>query len=48
MLSVQSTTVVPYNLFLHAALVNKKYKDINSIKLDTIIAVSIGGVTSFV
>ena len=26
--------------------INKKYKDINSIKLDTIIAVSIGGVIS--
>ena len=43
---IVGTTVVPYNLFLHAALVNKKYKDINSIKLDTIIAVSIGGVIS--
>jgi len=43
---IVGTTVVPYNLFLHAALVNKKYKDINSIKLDTIIAVTIGGVIS--
>ena len=43
---IVGTTVVPYNLFLHAALVNKKYKDINSIRLDTIIAVSIGGVIS--
>ena len=43
---IVGTTVVPYNLFLHAALVNKKYKDINSIKLDTIIAVSIGAVIS--
>ena len=43
---IVGTTVVPYNLFLHAALVNKKYKDIKSIKLDTIIAVTIGGVIS--
>ena len=43
---IVGTTVVPYNLFLHAALINKKYKDINSIKLDTIIAVTIGGVIS--
>ena len=43
---IVGTTVVPYNLFLHAALVNKKYNDINSIKLDTIIAVTIGGVIS--
>ncbi|MFL2590741.1 MAG: Nramp family divalent metal transporter [Flavobacteriaceae bacterium] len=43
---IVGTTVVPYNLFLHAALVNKKYNDINSIKVDTIIAVTIGGVIS--
>ena len=43
---IVGTTVVPYNLFLHAAFVNKKYKDIKTIKLDTIIAVTIGGVIS--
>ena len=45
-IGIVGTTVVPYNLFLHAALVNKKYKDMRSIKLDTIIAVTIGGVIS--
>ena len=45
-IGIVGTTVVPYNLFLHAALVNKKYKDMRSVKLDTIIAVTIGGVIS--
>jgi len=43
------TTVVPYNLFLHASLVNKKWKDIkdlNHAKWDTIIAIGIGGIVS--
>lgn len=43
------TTVVPYNLFLHAALVKEKWKterDLQFAKKDTIIAVVLGGVVS--
>ena len=43
------TTVVPYNLFLHAALVKEKWKDkrgLNYAKRDTIIAIVLGGLVS--
>lgn len=43
------TTVVPYNLFLHASLVKEKWKnvsDLNYAKKDTIIAVVLGGIVS--
>ena len=43
------TTVVPYNLFLHAALVKEKWKSKNDLKLvkkDTIISISLGGLVS--
>tara|TARA_B100001250_G_scaffold19620_1_gene16741 strand:- start:1231 stop:2457 length:1227 start_codon:yes stop_codon:yes gene_type:complete len=43
------TTVVPYNIFLHVALVNSKWKnvnDINSANFDAIISISIGGLIS--
>ena len=43
------TTVVPYNLFLHAALVKEKWNrksDLKFAKKDTIIAVVLGGVVS--
>ena len=43
------TTVVPYNLFLHAALVSKKWKDKKDLKYaksDTILAVVLGGIVS--
>jgi Mn2+/Fe2+ NRAMP family transporter len=43
------TTVVPYNLFLHASLVKEKWKSKNDLKYarkDTIIAVIIGGIVS--
>ncbi|MFG6687339.1 Nramp family divalent metal transporter [Mariniflexile sp. HNIBRBA6329] len=43
------TTVVPYNLFLHAALVKEKWhskNDLNFAKNDTIIAVVLGGLVS--
>ncbi|MFC0604439.1 Nramp family divalent metal transporter [Winogradskyella pulchriflava] len=43
------TTVVPYNLFLHAALAKTKWKnksDLGYAKKDTIIAVVLGGVVS--
>ena len=43
------TTVVPYNLFLHAALVKEKWKTKNDLQFarkDTIIAVILGGLVS--
>ena len=43
------TTVVPYNLFLHASLVKSKWKsesDVSFARKDTIIAVALGGVVS--
>ena len=43
------TTVVPYNLFLHASLVNQKWKDKSDLKLarrDTYLAVILGGIVS--
>ncbi|MDU8886260.1 Nramp family divalent metal transporter [Yeosuana sp. MJ-SS3] len=43
------TTVVPYNLFLHASLVKEKWKSKNDLKYarkDLIIAVVLGGVVS--
>lgn len=43
------TTVVPYNLFLHADLVAKKWQqpeDIRYIRFDTILAVTLGGIVS--
>lgn len=43
------TTVVPYNLFLHAALVKDKWhdpSDLGWLKKDTIVAVILGGIIS--
>lgn len=43
------TTVVPYNLFLHASLVNQKWSGVDDIPVarkDTIIAVILGGLVS--
>jgi Mn2+/Fe2+ NRAMP family transporter len=43
------TTVVPYNLFLHASLVNEKWKSKNELKdakWDTIVSIGIGGIVS--
>ena len=43
------TTVVPYNLFLHASLVKSQWKsesDVSFARKDTIIAVALGGVVS--
>lgn len=43
------TTVVPYNLFLHASLVKEKWKyesDLKSIKKDTIVSIVLGGLVS--
>ena len=43
------TTVVPYNLFLHASLVKEKWKakgDLHYAKKDTIVSVTFGGLVS--
>ncbi len=43
------TTVVPYNLFLHASLVSKKWKgpkDLKNVQWDTLVSIGIGGVVS--
>lgn len=43
------TTVVPYNLFLHASLVREKWKgaeDLAAVKMDTRIAIILGGLVS--
>ena len=43
------TTVVPYNLFLHASLVKEKWKtqeDLHYAKKDTIVSVAFGGLVS--
>lgn len=48
-IALVGTTVVPYNLFLHASLVSEKWngvKDISKAKQDTIIAMVLGGVVS--
>lgn len=44
------TTVVPYNLFLHASLVKEKWKNASDLPLarkDTIISIVLGGIVSF-
>lgn len=43
------TTVVPYNLFLHASLVKEKWhqsSDLSSVNKDTVVAVVLGGLVS--
>lgn len=43
------TTVVPYNLFLHASLVSEKWKspdNLGDARRDTIIAIAVGGLVS--
>ncbi len=43
------TTVVPYNLFLHASLVKEKWRDpseLNMVRNDTVLAIALGGVMS--
>ncbi|WP_010516599.1 Nramp family divalent metal transporter [Croceivirga radicis] len=47
--SLVGTTVVPYNLFLHASLVNKKwksYRDLKWVQWDTVFSIGIGGLVS--
>lgn len=43
------TTVVPYNLFLHASLVKERWKDASDLPLakkDTIVSITLGGLVS--
>ena len=43
------TTVVPYNLFLHASLVSEKWKspeDLKAVKRDTYLSITLGGLVS--
>lgn len=48
-IALVGTTVVPYNLFLHASLVSEKWKSKSDLKLartDTIVSVFLGGLVS--
>ena len=48
-IAIIGTTVVPYNLFLHAALVQEKWQitdDLSKMRADTYVAVALGGLIS--
>ena len=48
-IALVGTTVVPYNLFLHASLVSEKWKskeDLKTARKDTFIAIALGGLVS--
>ncbi len=48
-LGLIGTTVVPYNLFLHASLVSEKWRSVDALphaRRDTFIAISVGGLVS--
>ncbi len=48
-IALVGTTVVPYNLFLHASLVSEKWKskeDLQTARKDTIISIALGGMVS--
>jgi len=48
-IALVGTTVVPYNLFLHASLVKEKWKsdnDLKAVKWDTAISIGLGGLVS--
>lgn len=48
-IALVGTTVVPYNLFLHAALVSEKWKSKDDLKLakrDTLVSIFLGGLVS--
>ncbi len=48
-IALVGTTVVPYNLFLHASLVSEKWKskeDLSTARKDTIISIALGGMVS--
>ncbi len=48
-IALVGTTVVPYNLFLHASLVSEKWKskhDLKYVRRDTFVAIVLGGIVS--
>lgn len=48
-LALVGTTIVPYNLFLHAAAVNERWsdtRDLPAVRLDLLVAIGLGGVVS--
>lgn len=48
-IALVGTTVVPYNLFLHASLVSEKWRSKNDLKearWDTLVSIGIGGIVS--
>ncbi len=48
-IALVGTTVVPYNLFLHASLVSEKWKsqsDLKNVKRDAYVSIAIGGMVS--
>jgi len=48
-IALVGTTVVPYNLFLHASLVSEKWNspnDLKAVKRDTYISIALGGLVS--
>ncbi len=48
-LALVGTTIVPYNLFLHAATVNERFSgmdDLPSVRLDLAVAIVLGGIVS--
>ncbi|MFS4491696.1 Nramp family divalent metal transporter [Maribacter sp. 2308TA10-17] len=48
-IALVGTTVVPYNLFLHASLVSEKWKspnDLKAVKRDTYLSIALGGLVS--
>lgn len=48
-LAIVGTTVVPYNIFLHASIVNEKWKgpdDLGKMRTDTYVAIILGGIIS--
>lgn len=49
LVALVGTTVVPYNLFLHASLVSEKWKskdDLKSVRRDTYVSIALGGMVS--
>jgi Mn2+/Fe2+ NRAMP family transporter len=48
-LALIGTTIVPYNLFLHAAAVNERFsgvQDLRAVRLDLVLAIGLGGIVS--
>ncbi|HLT93127.1 MAG TPA: Nramp family divalent metal transporter, partial [Membranihabitans sp.] len=49
LIAIVGTTVVPYNIFLHASIVNEKWteiSDLSKMRMDTYVAVGLGGIIS--